>query len=267
MAGRHAALISLLQRAAPAAKALREEYARAASQTSAAFRILVASDARSRAELFSQLSPPPRTRAALSERMVQNALYFRTNYVQALCLWLLICAARHPMRMLTLVAAAAIWFHAIVVRRGVVHLPHPSGGKVVTLMDRRLYTALAAASALLLLLFGGVGVLCLLSFAPIVLLAHAASRVPILSRWREANGHASERHSGERADASWEAAAAELRLALRSAFHDKEVDVDALEGGTAHEAPQYRDPEVVKRVEKIRQKYKPPRKGKKASQD
>ena len=234
-----------LQKIRPALLALADEYSRAALQTVSAARAVGGGGARSRTEIFSQLHKPPRAWSEVRARVARNILYFRASYAQALAVWWLICAARNPARMVVLLCVGVLWFHATVVRRGVVHFPRPGGG-VHTLMGQRLLAALGGVSLLLLLLLGGLGLVLLLAVAPCVLALHAAARSPPLT-------------------SEWQPLAAELRLAVHAAFHDdKESEPDELEGGLRDAAPApppLRDPDVARRVEQIRQKYRPPTQG------
>lgn len=212
------------------------------------------SDVKPFVELTADLGVPPAPADGLLERIVDNGIYFRANYARALVIWCGICAVRHPFYTFWLAIVLGAAFHALVVRRGVVHLTPPSfvaaasaaGGQspLVTLMYPRLHVALAAAGTLLLLLVG------CLSF-PVWLLLPPLSLALV---------HASARSPPRRSEA--QRLATELSLSLHAALRGEEVDVDELEGGSddaAFDTVPGRSDVMSRRVEAIREKYRPPR--------
>ena len=175
-----------------------------------------------------------------------NLLRYRANYSRVCAAWLLVCAVRHPFKSVYLVAVLAGWFHALLVRRGVVHIRAPAAvkaleGRQLTLMGRQLMGALGAFSLVLLVAFG-----CLWHALGLVLFplglaaAHAAVRRPL--------------SSGDELEQ-----AAELRQRVLRALRGKHVESEELEAGASvldDPPPPVRDAEMQRRVEAIRAKYR-----------
>mmetsp|Transcript_14555 Transcript_14555/g.24220 ORF Transcript_14555/g.24220 Transcript_14555/m.24220 type:complete len:243 (+) Transcript_14555:65-793(+) len=226
---------------------LRDDWRQAAQRLQGGIRALVGSHLRPWREFAADFSMPTSLdRPQLFSRMMTNLLHFRTNYSVCCICWSVVCAIRKPFALLCLAVPALACFHALVVRRGVIHLPLHNGC-VVTLMNQRLMVVLAAGCSALLLLFGVVSFLLVLVTIPALgVLLHALCVTTT---------------SLTKSDLS--SSTAELLHTLHAAFHDKEAETAELEGGMAE--PILRDPDMARKVEQIRQKYRPP--AKKVSQD
>lgn len=185
----------------------------------------------------------------LRTRVPANLLRYRANYSRACVAWLLICTVRHPLNSFWLGLVLCGWFHALLVCRGVVHVRAPVSiktfeGKQLTLMGGQLFGVLGALSALALEVFGCLmHTLALLLIPLCLIIAHAALRRP------PASGDSLE-------------LAAELRHRVQRALRGRHAESDELEAGGASmddgDVPPVRDAEMAKRVEQIRQKYRPP---------
>mmetsp|Transcript_60895 Transcript_60895/g.135683 ORF Transcript_60895/g.135683 Transcript_60895/m.135683 type:complete len:235 (-) Transcript_60895:160-864(-) len=225
---------------------LADEWVRAGQKTAAAAVVIAGSvhEVQPWAELMTQLEPSAGV-STMYPRAVTNLLHFRGNYSRLCALWLLIMAVRHPISSICLALVLVGWFHALLVRRGVVHLSAPRGikvleGRQVTLMGTQLLAALSVASLLALIamrcLWFSIGLL----VTPVgVCVLHAALRRPAV-----AGG------SGE--------LVMELRHQLQRSLHVKQADSDQMEQGSTDLPPPVRDAEMAKRVQEIRQKYRPP---------
>lgn len=208
-----------------------------------------ASDVRPLAELHSDLSKPPAD--GVLERIVDNGLFFRANYVRIAAAWGAVMLVRNPFSAMWLAIVCMASFHALVVRRGVVNITLPSAvtsnGQpqlLATLMYPRLHVALAAGGALLLLIVGRLSFPFWLLLPPLAIaVAHAAVKAP------------PRRNEAQRLFT-------ELSLSLHAALRGEEVDVDELEGGGVDDDGFEhigRTDAMAKRVEEIREKYRPPR--------
>ena len=202
-------------------------------------------DVRPLADVQADLSPPETwTADVVLERLCANGLQFRANYSRLLVAWAAVCVVRHPVGAVWLVAIAVAPFHALVVRRGVVHLALPAASvprRQLTLMYPQLHASLALGCAIAVLLVGRtIFVLSLLLPPAAVAAAHAVLREPP-SR------------------SAVQQRATELSGALHAALRGDDGDDDELEGG-AHDfdEPPPRSEEMARRVEQIRAKYRPP---------
>jgi len=258
---------------------LRDDWRQAAQRLQGGIRALVGSHLRPWREFAADFSMPTSLdRPQLFSRMMTNLLHFRTNYSVCCICWSVVCAIRKPFALLCLAVPALACFHALVVRRGVIHLPLHNGC-VVTLMNQRLMVVLAAGCSALLLLFGVVSFLLVLVTIPalgVLLHALCVTTTSLTKRWVCCSGCAPVimpcivRPSLSRGRAcaivlrsDLSSSTAELLHTLHAAFHDKEAETAELEGGMAE--PILRDPDMARKVEQIRQKYRPP--AKKVSQD
>ena len=238
---------SALRRLPMVLAAARAEWARAAQTSASVLRELAGTpdEVLPWSELGAAVSPSPDA-PTCSARVAPNVLRFRPNYARLAGAWLLVCAIRHPFKTIWVLLVLAGWFHALIVRRGVVHVVLPSSGgaagkHVATLMRQQLWATLAFTSLFALWLVG-----CAWWLAGVVLTPLCACLV-----------HAALCRSPERGK---EAMLEELRHRLRRALHDKEVDADEIETGEPDGggAPPVRDDEMSRRVEQIRNKYRPP---------
>ena len=175
--------------------------------------------------------------SVLRSRIPANLLRYRANYSRVCAAWLLICAVRHPFKSVYLAIVLAGWFHALLVRRGVVHLRAPASikaleGRQLTLMGRQLLGALGAYSMVLLVFFGCLWhTLGLVLFPVGLMVAHAAVRRPL--------------STGDELEQ-----AAELRQRVLRALRGKHVETEELQEGAPviDDAPPVRDAEMQKRV-------------------
>ena len=192
------------------------------------------------AELMQGLSlPDNRAAGSLLDHTFGNMIRFRANWGRMLAVWCAICAVRHPIGAILVAAIGSLSFHALIVRRGVVHLTLRNG-RSVTLMFPRLHVALAAGSLFAILLVGRLTFLLATLLPPLLLSAvHAVLYSP----------------PGR---ALVESRLTQIQVELRAALRGEEVSVEELETGAAEEEPPTRSDELAKRVEQIRQKYRPP---------
>ncbi|KAL1528545.1 hypothetical protein AB1Y20_009888 [Prymnesium parvum] len=228
--------------------AIRDEYSRALEEAAAALAVLGGSseDVVPWAEFLIHLDFCSDV-FILRTRLPDNLITFRANYSRLVAGWLLVCTVRHPFKSAVILMVLAAWFHALLVRRGVVHLQAPAAfpslaGRHVTLMGSQLLLALGVASVLVLYCFGCLWHTCgLLLFSLCLVSLHAALRRP--------------RNPGNSLEL-----AAELRYRVLRALRGKHVDSEEMESGSTTDEPQppVRDAEMAKRVEQIRQKYRPP---------
>lgn len=228
-------------------------YAEAAGRARAAALAVCGSDVRPWAELGAELGPPPAwTAPVLLERASCNALRFRTNYACVLAAWCAVCAVRHPVSTLCLALVGSVSFDVLLVRRGVVHLVRPDGRLIATLMYPLLHAALGVGSALALAIFGCAGLAFTMLAPPVALAAaHALLRTPP--------------RRGE-----VEAMAAEIRAGVHDALRGGDAggaDDDEIEGLSAELEPPARSDDMARRVEQIKQKYRPPGSRKKVAVD
>ena len=190
--------------------------------------------------------------AAVRDRAASNLLYYRANYARCWAGWGALCALWRPLRALWLTALAASWFGALVVlprvelelAQGKAALRHGSlhatvGKSRVHLTPPQVLGALGAITALVVLLTGSLWTLVYAVPLPAVLCAaHAAVRKPSmlaeLPRMRT-----------------------ELAYGLRAALSEEAAATDEMEEGTGAPPPP-RDEELARRVDAIRQKYRPP---------
>lgn len=216
---------------------LRQEWEHSWSQLQKALAVLGGGKVHPWKHLTSGLTKPPTMWPELQTQLLTNLLCFRANYAQILVAWSLICVVRHPLRVIWLLILAAGCFHLLLVRRSVVNVPLGTDGRVFTLMHRQLHIALAVASLLWLLLTGTTFLLLSIVVPPVLMvLGHACACPPV----------------GDLA-----ALSNEVRYGLGRAFRHKDADTEEMEGGAA-EVSAPRDEELAKRVEQIRQKYRPP---------
>jgi hypothetical protein len=218
-------------------------YERAANTAVRALKAVfgTSTDVRPLAELQQHLSLPDEwTTARLVPRLLGNALHFRANYGRLLAVWCTVCAVRHPIGAFWVVLISVVSFHALLVRRGIVHITLP-GCPSVTLMFPQLHLLLAVGSALAVLLIGRLSFVLYMAMPPMLLAAaHAIVRVPP-SR------------------AEIDCLAMKLSSELKAALRGEEADeTDELETGAADQEPPERSDELAKRVEQIRAKYRPP---------
>ena len=218
------------------------DYGRAAQVLVRSLKIVFGSsaDVRPIAELQTQIElPDVWTADRLGPRLVGNSLLFRANYGRALAAWAAVCAVRHPIGALWLLVISTASFHALLVRRGVVHFALP-GRQPKTLMYPLLHVLLAVGSMLAVLLVGRLSFIAAMLLPPVLLAAaHAIVRVPPTRVESEQR-------------------AAQVAIELRAALRGDEADADELEMGAADEEPPARSEELAKRVEQIRAKYRPP---------
>jgi uncharacterized membrane protein YqaE (UPF0057 family) len=198
-------------------------------------------------ELFDEHSLPA-SLDHLIERAMDNVLRFRANYSRIFGVWAAICAIRHPFGAFWVVLTCFIPFHGLVVRRGIVHisLPRigastPTGTPLTTLVYPGLHVALALASIGVLAFAGRIRYTLWLLLPPVaVSLVHAASK-----------------HSPRRGEAKQ--MANELRIGLRTALRaDADTGTEELEGGRDELEPPERHDDMAKRIEAIREKFRPP---------
>lgn len=173
---------------------LSHEWSAAAQKTARAVRVVcgTSEDVRSFADVKADLSPPG-TWASLTadvvlSRLEANALQFRGNYSRLLAAWAGVCAVRHPLSALWLTLIASVSFHALVVRRGMVHVPLPKSSSSalpagaapqLTLMYPQLHWLLALGSVIAVLLVGRVNFVASVLLPPLMLCAaHGALREP-----------------------------------------------------------------------------------------
>ena len=124
-------------------------YVRAANTAVRALKAVfgTSTDVRPLAELQQHLSLPDEwTTARLVPRLHGNAMHFRANYSRMLAVWCTVCAVRHPIGACWVVLISVASFHALLVRRGIVHITLP-GCPSVTLMFPQLHLLLDASDA------------------------------------------------------------------------------------------------------------------------
>lgn len=102
------------------------EWARAASEATAALGVLCGgvNDVFPWNDLLKQLDFTTNL-LILRMRLPANLLKFRANYSRAFAGWLLVCTIRHPFKSVCLLLVLTAWFHALLVRRGVLHIQVP----------------------------------------------------------------------------------------------------------------------------------------------
>ena len=217
---------------------LQQEWAHSWSQLQKALAVLGGGKVHPWRHLTSGLTKPPTMWPKLQTQLLTNLLCFRANYAQILVAWNLICAVRHPLRIMWLLPLGAGSFHLLLVRRSVVNVPLGTDGRVFTLMHRQLHIAVAVTSLLWLLLTGTTFLLLSIVVPPVLMvLGHASACPPVGDLGALRN---------------------EIRHGLARAFRHKDADTEEMEGGSA-EVNASRDADLAERVEQIRQKYRPPK--------
>ena len=109
-------------------RVLGEEYVRALQQLSRAWRVMRGGDQRMWNGFFAECRlPVVRDKSAAREALLLNVLHWRANYLNVAAWWIAVCAVRAPFRAFWLALVLLGCFHALVVRRGVLHVRLPNG--------------------------------------------------------------------------------------------------------------------------------------------
>ena len=213
-----------------------------------ALRILAGgeSDVRCLHECYRGLSVP--SSEQLNERLAGNAVRFRANYLRGLAAWIAVCAIRHPISALWVFILCSVIFRSLVVRRGHVQLSLPPsvGTASVTLRYPWLHVLLAMGSTTALVLLGRVAFVAALVIPPALFATIHAALLPPPQQSEEV-----------------QRVIIEMQLALREAFRSgvRELPEAAeVEDGADGEVnlPLEHGEDMARRVEAIRQKYRPP---------